>query len=152
VNIWRSAALAIVLLAPLGCDRASQASANTIPDERFVGAYVAISRVEGDSVRLDSIRAAVLAEQGVTEEQMRAFVDARSGNPLQLAAVWDRIRERLSEIPHTPVPMDGEGENTVADTPVVAPTAPETTSESGPALPPRFREEIGRSLEASNLR
>lgn len=76
---------------------------DTLSRERFVAVNVALRRLDpagGDSLRTaaDSVRAraAVLRKQGVTEKELRAFVDARRDDTEELSETWREIASRLA--------------------------------------------------------
>jgi hypothetical protein len=90
--------IAVMLLAltALGaCQREKRAGDHTISPERFIEANVALRQVAGDTVDAIALRESVLEEQGITEDDLRAFVTARSDRPGELAAIWDEIYVRL---------------------------------------------------------
>jgi hypothetical protein len=148
VNIWKLAAVLLLLLAA-ACDRPPRTSSNTISEDRFVEAYVAMSRVRADTItedtaRADSLRAAVLAEHGLTEEQMREFVSARSRNPQQLATVWEQIRTRLEQ-GDDPLPEGVEQEEW--DRRSADDLAPYTTEDEAPEIPQRLQERLAPRVQ-----
>lgn len=92
---------ALALPAALGGCRDEYAG--TLSRERFVAVNVALRRLDaagGDSLRTaaDSARAraAVLKKQGVTEKELRAFVDARRDDTEELSETWREIANRLA--------------------------------------------------------
>jgi hypothetical protein len=92
---------ALALPAALGGCRDEYAG--TLSRERFVAVNVALRRLDPagrDSLRTaaDSARAraAVLKKQGVTEEELRAFVDARRDDTEELSETWREIAARLA--------------------------------------------------------
>jgi hypothetical protein len=143
VNVWKAAAVLACLAGAAACERVPRAEANTISEDRFIGAYVALSAVAGDTAVTDSLRAVILAEHGVTEEEMRAFVAARSHDPQRLAAVWDQIRERLQQMTQEDVTGDEElngevpGEYPTPDDVTPVPAEAPRSAQPG-RLPPRF--------------
>ncbi|MET0398367.1 MAG: hypothetical protein ABW277_16330 [Longimicrobiaceae bacterium] len=75
----------------------------TLSRERFVAVNVALRRLDPagrDSLRTaaDSARAraAVLRKEGVTEKELRAFVDARRDDTEELSETWREIASRLA--------------------------------------------------------
>ena len=72
-------------------------------DEAFVGTMVELRRaamIAGtDTARFDELRSEILRERSVTEDDLRAYVEARAANLDHMAAVWDSVGARLSELP-----------------------------------------------------
>jgi hypothetical protein len=97
VTSWRTTLVLLVLTTTFGCVRDPERGYATIPRERFIETNVALRQIDRAAPEADSLRAEVLAEHGVTEEDLRAFVTARSDRPGELAAVWDEIRQRLTD-------------------------------------------------------
>ena len=85
-----------LLLSGCGEDSAFGAS-----DERFVQTMVELRRAAleagTDTAEFMRLRSAVLEDQGVTEEELRAYVRARGGDPDHMAEVWDSVVSRLTE-------------------------------------------------------
>jgi hypothetical protein len=74
-------------------------------DLRFVDTMVEL-RVAAltagtDTAQFEERREEVLRENGVTEEALRAYVEANSSNLDHMAAIWDSISARLAE----PIPQ-----------------------------------------------
>ena len=82
-----------------GC--AAEANTFGASDERFVETMVELRRAAltagADTAEFMRLRDAVLEEQGVTEEELRAYVEARGGDLEHMAAVWDSVVARLSD-------------------------------------------------------
>ncbi|MGI9181266.1 MAG: hypothetical protein ACR2H9_12310 [Longimicrobiaceae bacterium] len=110
--------LVLLALLPLAaCDRAGAPARRTVAAERFIEVNVALRQIDAEAPEADSARAAVLAEHGVTEEQMLAFVRARSDRPQELAQIWAEIQQRL-EIAADTVQDEGiEEPDTLPDPP-----------------------------------
>lgn len=87
------ALLALIAVA-YGCD--DGAGQGGIGRSEFVRAFVDLreATVRGtlDSVRLDSI----LTEHGVTEAELRAYVEAHSADPDALAATWREVLDSVA--------------------------------------------------------
>jgi hypothetical protein len=70
-------------------------------DERFVRTMVALRHAAleagADTTRFEQLRREVLEEHGMTEADLRAYVDANAGDLDHMAAVWDSVSARLSE-------------------------------------------------------
>jgi hypothetical protein len=97
VTGWRTLLILLVLATVFGCGRDPERGFATIPRERFIETNVALRQIDRAAPEADSLRAEVLAEHGVTEEDLQAFVTARSDRPGELASVWDEIRQRLTD-------------------------------------------------------
>ena len=71
----------------------------TIPSETFVEVYVALraSVLLGESDEVDpEERDAILEYHGVTQEELRFFVEVHGEDVSFMRDVWDQIEERLS--------------------------------------------------------
>ncbi len=98
-----AAVLLAVILAPTACaDGGGGFGGVEVPDrETFVATYVdlrvAALTAPGDTLG-EEVRTRILAEHGVTEEQLLAFVE-RHGEDLQfMRGVWDEVETRLDAI------------------------------------------------------
>ena len=102
---WRRAWFAgAVLLVAAGCE--GEAPAETISREVFVETYVAL-RVEqlrgSGSDRLPAAdRERVLAENGVTEEELLAFAEVHGRNPQFMEMLWADVETRLEALRNAP--------------------------------------------------
>jgi hypothetical protein len=71
-----------------------------VEDEQFVETMVELRRAAvtagKDTARFEALRRAVLEQQGVTEEELRAYVTARAGDLNHMATVWDSVAARLT--------------------------------------------------------
>jgi hypothetical protein len=92
---WSMIAL---LLVTGGCAAESRRG---ISDEQFITTMVELRRAaraaESDTARFVELRREVLERQGVSEAELRAYVESGSRDLLELAAVWDSIGARLAE-------------------------------------------------------
>lgn len=72
-------------------------------DDRFISTMVdlrqAAFRAGMDTARFEQLRDSVLSVHGVTEADLRAYVERHSGDLEHMAAVWDSVSARLSELP-----------------------------------------------------
>lgn len=88
--------LACALLA--GC--AAEETAG-VADERFIDTMVELRRAAlsagVDTAAFMQLRDSVLTEHGVTEADLRAYVEAHSADLDHMAAIWDSVSSRLSE-------------------------------------------------------
>ncbi|WP_420128783.1 hypothetical protein [Longimicrobium sp.] len=104
-----------LLLAACGND---EQPAGVIPPEKFVAANVAVRSLPDDASARE--RAAVLRKHGVTEVQLKAWVNGHARDPETLAKAWEQIAFRLDSLSNPTVP------------PPPAPTTPD-----GQVPPPR---------------
>ncbi len=98
---WRVAA---ALLLAAGCEEGG--APETIGREVFVETYVAL-RVAELSERADDgisagARERVLAENGVTEEELLAFAEVHGPDVNFMERVWEDVESRLEEIRNAP--------------------------------------------------
>jgi hypothetical protein len=98
----------LLFLALSACGRQATEAERALPPERFIEVNVALREIPRDHEQADSIRAMVLGEHDVSEEELRRFVLARSAEPAELAAVWDEIHRRLIERRADEEPIDPE--------------------------------------------
>lgn len=70
-------------------------------DERFIDTVVELRRAAltagPDTAMFEQLRDSVLREHGITEADLRAYVEAHSADLEHMAAVWDSISARLSQ-------------------------------------------------------
>jgi hypothetical protein len=97
VTGWRTMLLVLMIAATAACGRDPDRGYDTIPREQFIATNVALRELDRQAPEVDSLRQEVLAQHGVTEDDLRAFVMARSHRPDELAAVWNEIHLRLTE-------------------------------------------------------
>ena len=77
----------------------------TISRESFVQTYVALRAAElrsSGAVIPDEDRERVLAEMGVSEEDLLAFAEVHGGDVLFMEAVWTDVQNRLVELSSRP--------------------------------------------------
>lgn len=99
---WLLLSLAAVLW---GCGGGGPTPATTtISKDKFVTTYVKLreAAVAADSAGLDSARAAVLRQTGVTQQDMLAFADVHGRDVAFMKDVWDEVEQRLEEDRHGP--------------------------------------------------
>ncbi len=73
--------------------------------EAFVETYVALRAAElrsAGAVIPDEARDSVLAETGVSEEDLVAFAEAHGDDPAFMEAVWREVQNRLTELSSRP--------------------------------------------------
>ena len=70
-------------------------------DEQFIETIVELRRAAleagADTARFEDLRAAILEERGVTEDDLRAYVAGHADDLRHMATIWDTISARLSE-------------------------------------------------------
>ena len=91
-------AAAAVVLAATGCEPEVPLA---IDREVFVQTYVALRVAELRSpgaVIPDADRDSVLAESGVTEEDLVTFAEVHGGDPVFMEGVWTEIQNRIIEL------------------------------------------------------
>jgi hypothetical protein len=93
--------LLTVLLAATACGASDTTFA--APDERFVATMVELRRAAmmagTDTAAFEELRLEVLRERGVTEDELRAYVEANSADLDHMAMIWDSVAARLEEQP-----------------------------------------------------
>ena len=91
-------AAAAVALAAAGCEPEAP---ETIDREVFVQTYVALREAELRSpgaVIPDADRDSILAEKGVSEEDLMTFAEVHGGDPVFMEGVWTEIQNRIIEL------------------------------------------------------
>lgn len=101
-RVW---CVAAALLAAAGCEEEG-APAETIGREAFVETYVAlrVAQLRGsgsDPLPADE-RERVLAENGVTEEDLLTFAEVHGPDVSFMEQLWEEVESRLEEIRNTP--------------------------------------------------
>jgi GTPase len=94
----RTTILCILLASVAGCERESEPAG--LPQSRFIEAMVELrkaARGVQDTAAFAARRQQVLADAGVTEAQLRAYLTTHIRDLDHLAAVWESINVRLSE-------------------------------------------------------
>lgn len=89
---------AAVIMAAAGC---GPEVPETIDREVFVQTYVALRVAElrsSGAVIPDADRDSVLAERGVTEDDLLAFAEVHGGDPVFMEGVWTEIQNRIIEL------------------------------------------------------
>lgn len=91
-----TACCAAVLTACAGADQAT-----AIDRDRFVTTVVelrqAAVQTRGDPDSYDAMRAQILQANGVTEDELRQYVEMHGENVEHMAEVWNDINSRLTE-------------------------------------------------------
>ena len=101
-RVWFVAAVA---LAAPGCEEEGP-PAETIGREAFVETYVALRTAQlrgafGDPLPAED-RERVLAEQGVTEEELLTFAEVHGPDVTFMERLWEDVEKRLEEIRNAP--------------------------------------------------
>jgi hypothetical protein len=99
-NAGMRAMVGVLVLVVVAC--AGDGSTVGLSDERFIETMVELRRAAitagSDTAQFEQRRQAILNEQGVTEDELRTYVEANSRDLYHMAAVWDSISTRLSEL------------------------------------------------------
>ena len=91
------------LAALQGCStRSTDPEGVAIPKDTFVTTYVQLREAALDlpQERIDSARAAILAEHHLTEQDMLTFADVHGRDVVFMKDVWDQVEKRLDAITH----------------------------------------------------
>ncbi len=99
-----------VCLAAAAC---APGAPETIEREVFVETYVALRAAElrsPEAVIPDGERERVLAEMGVSEDDLRTFAEAHGGDVAFMEAVWVDVQSRIAEAGSQP---DGPGQGAI---------------------------------------
>ena len=84
----------MLLLAACSGDRSG---ATDVSDDRFIDTLVELRRAAvEDPGGFAAAKEQILAENGVTEESLRAYISAHIDDLGRLAAVWDTVNARLA--------------------------------------------------------
>jgi hypothetical protein len=71
------------------------------------------SQAAGDTVAFAARREQILLDAGVTEEQLREYVEAHGHNVEHMARIWETINTRISDLEEQPLdaeaPADDSG-------------------------------------------
>lgn len=90
-----------VLLLACGAER----SGPGLTDEEFIATMVELRRAAqaagSDTARFEAVRREVLERRGVTEAELRAFVESPERDLRELAEVWDSVAARLTVVEDT---------------------------------------------------
>lgn len=91
--------LAVLAFVVAGC--AIEENTFGADDQRFVDTMVELRMAAltagVDTAKFEELRETVLSEHGVTEADLRAYVEANSSDLDHMAAIWDSISARLAE-------------------------------------------------------
>lgn len=89
------AMVAVIVACSPGADAAG------LSDERFIAVVVELRRAtehtRSDSERFPMLRDSILDAAGVTEVQLRAYVDAHADDLRHMAEIWSTVNRRLAE-------------------------------------------------------
>jgi hypothetical protein len=101
--MYRFIIIVCLTLTTAGCrERAPSAS---LSDDRFIEVVVALRReasaTTGDSLSYVTARDRILAEQNVTYDDLKEYVEVRSRDLARYARVWETINRQLApDRPH----------------------------------------------------
>ena len=94
----RTIFLCVLLALLAGCERETEPAG--LPQSRFIQVMVELrkaARGVQDSAAFEARKQQVLADAGVTEAQLRAYLAAHVRDLDHLAAVWESINVRLTK-------------------------------------------------------
>lgn len=97
----RVAAAVLCVTAGLAGAACAPDEPGTISRETFVETYVALRAAElrsSEAVIADEARDSVLAEMGVSEDDLLAFAEMHGGDVPFMEAVWTDVQSRLAEL------------------------------------------------------
>lgn len=96
-NPWMKWTIAIALLL---CACGAESRGRGLTEEQFIATMVELRRAAQeagpDTVRFEALRQEVLARRGVSEAELRAFVESPERDLRELAEVWDSVGARLT--------------------------------------------------------
>jgi hypothetical protein len=105
-----------------------------IPREKFVAANVALRSLPDSAT--PELRAATLRKHGVTEQQLKAWVNGHARQPQEMAKAWEEIAFKLDSVGGaTPLPPAG-GPTPGRPAPGVPPTRPKPVARPGGRVAP----------------
>lgn len=107
-------------------------AAGVIPREKFVAANVAVRSLPDSTT--PAAKAAVLRRHGVTEAQLKAYINVHARQPEELAKAWEQIAFKLDSLGGTPLPT--QVVPTPAGVPPVRPQPDPPRAETARAAPP----------------
>jgi len=100
--------LALCLLTAAGCGRGNRRGA-AIDREKFIAANVAMRSVSDTAAKGDGLRRAALRRTGVTEKDLRQFVQVNGQRPRYMADIWAAIADtRYSATTETGAALAGK--------------------------------------------
>ena len=115
--VLRALLLSLPALAAAACG-GDTGPAGVIAREKFVAANVALRSLP-DSATPET-RVATLRKHGLTERQLKAWINGHTGEPQEMAKVWEEIAFKLDSLGGAPVPAIGRPD------PRVPPSRPQT--------------------------
>lgn len=102
LSFFRRLLLPMGLSATVGVSGCGPAEEAAIPRETFIAAYVDLrmAALDRDDARVpDAERDGILAEHGITPEDLVTFAEVRGRDPAFMRDVWAEIEERLNVNP-----------------------------------------------------
>jgi hypothetical protein len=116
----------LALAAACGGDKGP---AGVIPREKFVAVNVALRSLPDSAT--PAARAATLRKHGVTEQQLKAWVNGHAREPQEMAKAWEEIAFKLDSAGTTPPMPPATG-----PTPGVPPSRPRPLGTQGGRVAP----------------
>jgi hypothetical protein len=97
---WVAGAAALLLVFPVGCADATRPAEEGLGRDRFIATYVdlRVAALRNGGILDPRTRETVLAEHGVTAEELLAFARTWGGDPRTMQEVWADVEERLDSI------------------------------------------------------
>ena len=89
-----SLVVAVALAASAGC--ADVAEEEGMGRDEFVSTYLDLRRATVDGRLDEAVRDSILDAHGTTDEEMRAYVDARADDPDAIAQTWREITDSIA--------------------------------------------------------
>jgi hypothetical protein len=131
--VFRALLLPLLALAAAACG-GDKGPAGVIPREKFVAANVALRSLPDSATPQQ--RTATLRKHGVTERQLKAWVNGHTGEPQEMAKVWEEIAFKLDSIGGAPVPAIGRPDPRVPPSRLPHELRPVGTPDGRVAAPP----------------
>ncbi|HEX6368964.1 MAG TPA: hypothetical protein VF006_08525 [Longimicrobium sp.] len=129
----RRASLVLAAALSLAACGGDEQPSGVIAREKFVAANVAVRSLPDGATAAE--RAAVLRKHGVTDRQLKAWVNGHARNPETLAKAWEEIAFKLDSAGNPSMPPVPRPSSTPPGS-RVPPTRPQGMRDTGMAAPP----------------
>jgi hypothetical protein len=107
----------ILSAALLSCG--TNAETTGVTSDSFIEVMVELRRTAneaaGDTVAFAARREQILLDAGVTEEQLREYVEAHGRNVEHMARIWEMINTRLADIEEQPLDTEAPADDSGAE-------------------------------------